>query len=35
MLREFLIKNNVKKRFNADSRLNIFINIKRLFYKVF
>ena len=35
MLRKFLIKNNVKKRFSADSRLNIFINIKHLFYKIF
>ena len=35
ILHEFSIKNNVKKRFNADNRLNIFINVERLFYKVF
>ena len=35
MLREFLIKSNVRKRFNVNNRLNIFINVKRLFYEVF
>ena len=35
MLREFSIKDNVKKRFNASSRLNIFINVECLFYKTF
>ena len=35
MLREFSIKNNVKKRFNASSRLNILIDVERLFYEVF
>ena len=35
MLREFSIKSNVKKRFSADSRLNIFINVERLFYEIF
>ena len=35
MLREFSIKNNVKKRFSANNRLNIFINVKHLFYEVF
>ena len=35
MLHKFLIKNNVKKRFSANSRLNIFINVKRLFYEAF
>ena len=35
MLREFLIKNNIKKRFSADNRLNISIDVERLFYKVF
>ena len=34
MLREFSIKNNVRKRFNINSRLNIFINVKCLFYEV-
>ena len=35
MLREFSIKNNVRKRFNANNCLNIFINVKRLFYEIF
>ena len=35
MLRESSIKNNIKKRFSADSCLNIFINVERLFYEVF
>ena len=35
MLREFSIKNKIKKRFSANSRLNIFINVKRLFYETF
>ena len=34
MLREFSIKDNVKKRFSANNRLNIFINVERLFYEV-
>ena len=34
MLRKFSIKNNVKKNFSANNRLNIFINIKRLFYEI-
>ena len=34
ILRESLIKNNVKKRFNVNNRLNIFINVKRVFYEV-
>ena len=35
MLREFSIKSNIRKRFNANSCLNIFINVERLFYKIF
>ena len=35
MLYKLSIKNNIKKRFSAGNRLNIFINIKRLFYKIF
>ena len=35
MLRKSSIKSNVRKRFNAGNRLNIFINVERLFYKVF
>ena len=35
MLRELLIKGNVRKRFSAGSRLNIFINVERLFYETF
>ena len=35
ILREFLIKDNIKKRFNANNRLNIFINVKYLFYETF
>ena len=35
MLRKSLIKNNIKKRFSANNRLNIFINVEHLFYKIF
>ena len=35
ILRKSLIKNNVKKCFNANSCLNIFIDIERLFYEIF
>ena len=35
MLRKFLIKNNVKKRFNINNRFNIFIDVERLFYEIF